>query len=138
MVNYYNKSIKTPERRGQSVSLTLFLILYLPLHYRSTITMFLFGEKRKTEPKSIFRCRVFIMIIILSLLAAYTTFLIFEIVKDTPVVTTKLETTTNMTLPTVFIAFQYNYTLTCVFQYKSMCVPMCILFEICAIVIIIF
>ncbi|CAG8588182.1 189_t:CDS:2 [Paraglomus occultum] len=81
--------------------------------------LLVFDERRKTEPKSIFKCRTFSMIVILIILGSYTTRLTYDIVKDTPVVTTKLKTTTDMKLPSVAIAFQYKYTISCVLQYRT-------------------
>ena len=75
--------------------------------------MKLLRQNRKTEPKSILRCRILVMIIILLLLLAYALVLIFNVINDTPVITTRSEVVDSIPFPWFDITIGYNFTMNC-------------------------
>ena len=79
------------------------------------------GRNRKTEPTLIFKCRVFMMIVILGLFLGYAIILTLEVVSDknNPVVNTKYKDEASLPFPWVVLISMYKLSIDCNFLYDG-------------------
>ena|SRR5438128_2330358 len=80
----------------------------------------IFSKNRKTEPKSIYICRVFAMFLILMLLLVYAVILMYDIINGTPTIRTELKSVDSIPLPVVVIWSVYDFTMECWMIFNGM------------------